>query len=98
MDRDYGHIPEIRRAERRRTVKALTAPKIDNKKPAVSQPECNYSEALLPLSKNAPSAPMYEGKGSTITAIPTIVPFVYPQVPAISSLNSDIQRPLPNIL
>ena len=31
MDRDYGHIPEIRRAERRRTVKALTTPKTDNR-------------------------------------------------------------------
>ena len=98
MDRDYGHIPEIRRAERRRTVKAITALKTDTKKPAVPQPECNYSEALLPLNKTAPSAPMYEGKGSTITAIPTIVPFVYPQVPGISGLNHDIQRPLPNIL
>ena len=98
MDQDYGHIPERRRAERRRTVKALTAPKTDIKKPAVSQPECNYSEAILPLNKSAPSAPVYEGKGSTITAIPTIIPFVYPQVPGISSLHSDIQRPLPNIL
>ena len=104
IDRDYGHIPEICRAERRRTVKAITTLKADTtvdpltKKPAVPQPECNYSEALLPLNKTAPSAPMYEGKGSTITAIPTIVPFVYPQLLGILCLNRDIQRPLPNIL
>ena len=46
IDRDYGRIPEIRRDEGRRTVKALTTPKADNKTSTVSQPECNYSEAL----------------------------------------------------
>ena len=87
MDRDYGHILEIRRAERRRTVKAITALKADTtvdpltKVPTGPQPECNYSEALLPLNKTAPSAPMYEGKGSTITDDPDHRPLRLPSDP-----------------
>ena len=104
MDRDYGHIPELRRAERRRTVKAISALKADPSidlldKGQAGQPmECTYSEALLPLNKTTPSAPMYEGKSSTITTIPTIVPFIYPQIQGTSGLNRDTQRPLPHIL
>ena len=105
MDRDYGHIPELRRAERRRTVKGISALKADSiqlillDKGQAGQPmECTYSEALLPLNKTTLSAPMYEGKSSTIMTIPTIVPFIYPQIQGMSGLNRDTQRPLPNVL
>ena len=104
MDRDYGHIPELRRAERRRAVRTTPALKSEpmtdllDKGPASKPVEGTYSEALLPLGKTTPSAPVYEGKSSIITTLPTIVPFIYPQIQGTSGLNRETQRPLPHVL
>ena len=104
MDRNYGHIPELRRAERRRAVRTMPAIKSEptnnilDKVPDGKQVEGTYSEALLPLVKTTPSTPVYEGKGSIITSLPTIVPFIYPQIQGTSGLNHETQRPLPHVL
>ena len=104
MDRDYGHIPELRRAERRRAVKASPAIRSEptnnrsDKVPEERQAEGTYSEALLPLVKAIPSAPMYEGKSSIITPLPTIVPFIYPQIQGPTNISNETQRPLPHVL
>ena len=63
MDRDYGHIPELRRAERRRAMKSLPAVRSEQQNTGSDevteerQAEGTYSEALLPLVKAIPSAP-----------------------------------------
>ena len=102
MDHDYGHIPELRRAERRRAVR--TTPAIKSEPTTTSSTRCQkkskWSEPtlrlLLPLVKTVPSAPVYEGKSSIITSLPTIVPFIYPQIQGTTGLNHETQRPLPH--
>ena len=104
MDRDYGHIPELCRAERRRAVRTTPAIKSEptnnhsDKVPEETQVEGTYSEALLPVVKTIPSAPVYEGKSSIITPLPTIVPFIYPQIQGTKGINNETQRPLPHVL
>ena len=95
MDRDYGHIPELRRAERRRAMKALPVIRSEltnsssDKVPEERQAEGTYSEALLPLVKTIPSAPTYKQKRSIITPLPTIVPFIYPQIQGTTNISNE---------
>ena len=86
MDRDYGYIPELRRAERRRAIRSLPTIQSEQQNNGSDegteerQAEGTFAEALIPLVKVTPSTPTYEPKRSTITPLPTIVPFVYPQI------------------
>ena len=102
MDRNYGHIPELRIAERRRAVRTTPAIRSEptndliDKVPEEKQVEATYSETLLPLVKTMPSASVYKGKSST--SLPTIVPFIYPQIQGTTGINHETQRPLPHVL
>ena len=91
----------VREGRAVRTTLALKSEPMNDlldKVPDRKQVEGTYSEALLPLGKTTPSTPVYEGKGSIITTLPTIVPFIYPQIQGTSGLNHETQRPLPHVL
>ena len=104
MDRDYGYIPELRRAERRRAIRSLPTIRSEQQNNGSDegteerQAEGTYAEALIPLVKVTPSAPMYKPKRSIITPLLTIVPFVYPQIQGTLANSNKLRHPLPHIL
>ena len=104
MDRDYGYIPELHRAERRRAMRSLPTVKSEqqnnggDKGTEERQAEGTYAEALLPLVKVTPSAPTYEQKRSIITPLPTIVPFIYTQIQGTLTNSNELRHPLPHVL